>query len=168
MAKRRRYSPEEIERGLTALILAGSSIPASEVCGIPAPTLRAWKRDNEDQYARLQDDLEPRIVKKIAGESESLVVRIFDLQRATLDQYEQTMHELKPAEAAAASRNLATTSALYVDKHSSPLRERPGYGNNQGADIEALMMRMARLLGHEAPKHVENQAITSTAQALPE
>jgi transposase-like protein len=175
MARRRRYSPEEIERGLTALILAGSSREASEVTGIQADTLRDWKRKHPEQYQRLMRDLEPTVVQKIAGESEQLVNRIFGLQRATLNQYEATMHELKPAEAAAASRNLATTSALYVDKHSSPLRERPSHVQ-QGSDVEALMMRMARLLGHEppqAPQRVINHAnpkapTDSTAIALPE
>jgi transposase-like protein len=167
MARRRRYSPEEIERGLTALILAGSSREAAEATGINASTLREWKADHPDQYARLQQDLEPRIVQKIAAEAEGIVVRLANIQHTVLDQFEQSAHELKPAELAAASRNLATTSALYVDKHSSPLRERPSHVQ-QGSDVEGLMMRMARLLGHEAPKHVENQAITSTAQALPE
>jgi transposase-like protein len=163
MARRRRYSPEEIERGLTALILAGSSTAASEATGINASTLREWKQDHAEQYERIQSNIEPRIVQKIAGESEGIVVRLAGLQHRTLDQYEQTMHELKPAEAAAASRNLATTSALYIDKHSSPLRERPSHVQ-QGSDVEGLMMRMARLLGHEAPKQLPNQAIDSTAQ----
>jgi hypothetical protein len=162
-APRRRYSPEEIERGLTALILAGSSHAAEAECGIPAPTLRDWKLKHPEQYERIQTNVEPRIVQKIAGMAEGMVIRLGDLQHRTLDQYEQTMHELKPAEAAAASRNLATTSALYIDKHSSPLRERPSHVQ-QGSDVEALMMRMARLLGHEAPKHVLNQATDSTAE----
>lgn len=156
-----RRSPEEVERGLTALILAGSSEKASEACGIPAGTLRAWKCEKPEQYERLQNELEPRIVKKIAGEAEGIVLRLADLQHQALDQFEATMHELKPSEAAAASRNLATTSALYVDKHSSPLRERPGYGGNTGLDVEGLMIRMARAMGIQ---HVPNQAeIESTA-----
>jgi hypothetical protein len=82
----RQSSPEDIERGLTALILAGSSTVAEEVCGIKATTLRTWKVKHADQYERLQRDLEPRIVQKIAGESEGVVSRIFGLQHATLDQ----------------------------------------------------------------------------------
>jgi hypothetical protein len=162
--KRRRYSPEEIERGLTALILAGSSREAEEVTGINARTLRDWKQDHSATYHRLMDSLEPTVVKKIAGESEQIVNRIFGLTHATLDQYENTVHELKPSEAAAAARNLATTSALYVDKHSSPLRERPTHVH-QGQDMESLLRGMARALGVQ---HVPNQAdVQGTAVELP-
>jgi hypothetical protein len=149
-----RRSPEEIERGLTALILAGSSVKAEEVCGIPQGTLRAWKSQHPEQYERLQNDLEPRIVKKIAGEAEGIVLRLADLQHQVLSEFEETMGDLKPAELAAASRNLATTSALYVDKHSSPLRERPSHVQQDG-DMQGLLMRMARAMG---TTYVPNEA----------
>jgi hypothetical protein len=149
-----RRSPEEIERGLTALILAGSSVKAEEATGIPQGTLRAWKCQHPEQYERLQNDLEPRIVKKIASEAEGIVLRLAEIQHDVLDQFETTKHDLKPAELAAASRNLATTSALYVDKHSSPLRERPSHVH-QGMDMEGLLQRMARAMGIQ---HVVNEA----------
>jgi hypothetical protein len=119
--------------------------------------LRDWKKEHADVYERLQNDLEPRIVRKIAAEAEGIVVRLASIQHDVLDQFEATKDELKPGELAAASRNLATTSALYVDKHSSPLRERPSHVQ-QGADVEGLLMRMARALGEQSPVRVENQA----------
>lgn len=155
-----RRSPEEIERGLTALILAGSSTKAAEACGIPDATLRAWKRQHPDIYERLQNDLEPRIVKKIASEAEGIVLRLAEIQHDVLDQFDKTKHELKPSELAAASRNLATTSALYVDKHSSPLRERPSHVQ-QGTDLEGALAIMARAMGAQ---HVTNLAESQTTE----
>jgi hypothetical protein len=143
------YGPEERERGLTALILAGSSPKASEVTGIPEATLRAWKRDHSARYEQLQDELEPRIVKKIAAEAENIVLRLAHIQHKAIDQLEGSIDELKPAELAAASRNLATTSALYIDKHSSPLRERPSHVQ-QGRDLDQVVSAMARLVGFDA------------------
>jgi transposase-like protein len=143
------YSPEDRERGLTALILAGSSIKASEVTGIPAPTLRDWKRDHHERYEQLQDELEPRIVKKIAAEAENIVLRLAHLQHRAIDKLEDNIDELKPAELAAASRNLATTSALMIDKHSSPLRERPSHVQ-QGRDLDQIVSAMGRLLNFDA------------------
>jgi transposase-like protein len=144
------YSPEDRERGLTALILAGSSPKASEVTGIPEATLRAWKRDHSERYEQLQDELEPRIVKKIAAEAENIVLRLAHIQHKAIDQLEGNIDELKPAELAAASRNLATTSALYIDKHSSPLRERPSHVQ-QGRDLDQVVVSaMARLVGFDA------------------
>jgi transposase-like protein len=165
VAKRRRYSPEEIERGLTALILAGSSTRASQETGISEDTLRSWKRIHADQYDRLTRDLEPRVVQKIAAEAESLVLSIADRERAILASFsDEEIQGLDAKDKAATLRNLTTSKALQIDKLSSPLRERPSHVQ-QGSDVEGLMMRMARLLGHEAPKHVENQAITSTAES---
>jgi transposase-like protein len=147
--KRSRYSPEERERGLTTLILAGSSVKASELTGIPEGTLRDWKREHRQRYEQLQEELEPRVVKKIAAEAENIVLRLAHLQHKAIDQLEESMGELKPAELAAASRNLATTSALMIDKHSSPLRERPSHVQ-QGRDLDQVVSAMARLLNFDA------------------
>jgi hypothetical protein len=146
---RRQYRPEEIERGLSALVIAGSSLEASQVTGIPSSTLRAWKLEHADQYTRLQEDLEPKVVKKIAAEAEGIVLRIAGIQHGLLDKFEETMHELKPAEIAGASRNLTTSSALYVDKHSSPLRERPSHVQ-QLQGLDTLIKRMEREMGFDA------------------
>jgi transposase-like protein len=122
---RSRYSPEERERGLTTLILAGSSPKASKLTGIPEATLKAWRRDHHERYEQLQDELEPRIVKKIAAEAESLVLRIADREAKILESFtDDEIMSLDPKDKAATLRNLSTSKALQVDKVSSPLRER--------------------------------------------
>ncbi len=146
---RRQYSPEEIERALSTLVMSGSSREAAKATGVPSGTLRDWKHKHADQYARLQEDLEPTVVKKIAAEAEGIVLRLAGIQHDVLDQFEKTKGELKPGELAAASRNLATTSALYVDKHSSPLRERPSHVQ-QLQGLDTLIKRMEREMGFDA------------------
>jgi len=143
---RRRYSPEEIERGLAALVIAGSSIEASKAVGISDSTLREWKMLYPDQYTRLQKDLEPKIVDKIAGEAESIVLRLAALQHAYIDEMITTLPQLKPGELPGAARNIATVSALYVDKHSSPLRERPSHVQPT-TDHDGNVRKLARILG---------------------
>jgi hypothetical protein len=153
-----RRSPEEIERGLTALILAGSSTRASEETGIPDGTLRSWKRDYADQYDRLCNDLEPRVVQKIAAEAESIVLSIADRERQIIESLtDDQIHRLEPKDKAATLRNLSTSKALQIDKLSSPLRERPSHVN-PSTDIEGLMMRMTRALGQQKPISVLNEA----------
>lgn len=154
-----RRSPEEIERGLTALILAGSSTKASEACGISADTLRTWKRDHREQYDRLCESIEPQVVKKIAAEAENLAIRIADREAKIIASLDDTkIAELEAKDLAATLRNLSTAKALQIDKLSSPLRERPGYGGNAGLDVEGLMMRMLRAMGQQAPIPVLNEA----------
>lgn len=144
--KRSRYSPEDIERGLAALVIAGSSVRASEVTGVKDVTLRAWKQEHAERYEQLRHELEPQIARTIAAEAETLAQRIAGLEHQTVDQIEATIAELKPAEAAAALRNLSTSKALQVDKISSPLRERPSHVQH-GTSPDELVSRMARALG---------------------
>jgi transposase-like protein len=146
---RTRYSLEDRERGLAALVIAGSSIRASEVTGIQASTLREWKMDHPERYEALRHDLEPQVARTIAAEAESLAQRIASLEHRTIDHIEATIDELKPSEAAGALRNLTTSKALNVDKVSSPLRERPSHvQHNTGVD--ELVSKLNRALGFDA------------------
>lgn len=140
------HAPEDIERGLAALVIAGSSTRASEVTGINDATLRAWKSKHADRYEQLRHELEPQIARTIAAEAETLAQRIALLEHATVDRIEATIDELKPGEAAGALRNLSTSKALQVDKISSPLRERPSHVQHSTTPDE-LVSRMARALG---------------------
>lgn len=74
------------------------------------------------------------------------MLRLADVQHAYIDRMIETLPDLKPGEIAGAARNAATVSALYVDKHSSPLRERPSHVQPH-TDVDHLLSRMQRLLG---------------------
>jgi transposase-like protein len=165
MSKRSVYSPEERERGLTTLILAGSSLKASAITGIPHTTLRDWKHEHSDQYERLQTELEPRIVKKIAAEAESLVLKIADREAKILESFtDAQIQSLDPKDKAATLRNLSTSKALQIDKLSSPLRERPSHVQ-QARDLDQVVHAMARLVGFDATSTATE--ITEPPSALP-
>lgn len=165
MGTRTRYSPEEIERGLTALVLAGSSSQASEITGIDDATLRTWKSKHRDNYDRLAKDLESQVVDKIAAEAENLAIRIAEVEAkiiAGLD--DAAIKTLDAKDMASTLRNLSTSKALQIDKLSSPLRERPSHVQQDSG--EHLLTSIARLLGkpipvtNEAePQHIETSAV---------
>jgi transposase-like protein len=155
---RTRYSLEDRERGLAALVIAGSSFRASEVTGIPAPTLRDWKTEHAERYEALRHELEPQVARTIAAEAESIALKLSQVEHDLADALTPDVIEaLKPAEIAATMRNVSTSKALQVDKISSPLRERPSHvQHNTGVD--ELVSKLNRALGFD---------VTSTATELP-
>jgi hypothetical protein len=152
------HSPEDVERGLAALVIAGSSIRASEVTGINDSTLREWKLKHAERYEQLRHELEPQVARTIAAEAEHLTQRVFAIEHKILDTFtDEEIDQLKPADKASALRNLQTVAALGIDKLSSPLRERPSHVQH-GTSPDELVARMARALGFDA---------TSTAIEVP-
>lgn len=143
----KRYKPEDIERGLTAIIALGSDLRASETLNIPRETLRDWRDKHADRYYELRTQHEAKIAKIIAGDAEELAQLAGHKERALLEALDDTaIQALKPAEIAATLRNVTTSKALQVDKISSPLRERPSHVQH-GTTPDELVARMARALG---------------------
>lgn len=141
------HSLEDKERGLAALVIAGSSFKASEITGIPPSTLRDWKSENRERYEQLRHELEPQVARTIAAEAETIALRLTDREHALIDALDDNaIGTLKPADVAAALRNIGTAKALQIDKLSSPLRERPSHVQ-QGHSPDELVNRMARALG---------------------
>lgn len=152
------WSLEDRERGLTAWVLAGSSIKASELTGISDSTLRDWKQEDPDRFDKLREDLEPRVVKKIAAEAESLAIQIAEREAKLLDSLDDAaIAKLEAKDIAGTLRNLSTSKALQLDKVSSPLRERPSHVQPT-MDLEGLKRQLARSLGFD---------IDSTAEEMP-
>jgi transposase-like protein len=163
--KRRRYSPEEVERGLATLVIAGSSLKASEITQIPDDTLRSWKREHLDRYEELRHELEPKIARTIAAEAEQLAIRTAQLEHKILDDFtDDDIGKLKPADKASTLRNLATARAISIDKVSSPLRERPSHVQPSHG-LHDLLGQVAKVLG--LPQPVKNEAVDSTAHLTP-
>jgi hypothetical protein len=158
---RRRYSPEEIERGLATLAIAGNSIKAAELTGFPDKTIREWKRTHPERYETLRTELHAKVAEQIASEAEHVAQRLGDLEHLMVDRLEKNIDQLEPRDLPGALRNVTTSKALQMDKIHGPVRERPAYVN-KGTDILDLMGRMARLLGHETPKQLPS--IDGTAE----
>lgn len=165
------YSPEEVERGLAALVIAGSSPRASEVTGIPASTLKTWRHAHAERYEQLRHELEPQIARTIAAEAEAIAQKLSEREHQLADALTpEAISQLKPAEVAATLRNVTTSKALQVDKISSPLRERPSHVQ-QNTSIDELTRRMAKALGFDAtstaePIHNETPSLPLSSEAV--
>lgn len=152
------WSIEDRERGLTAWVLAGSSYKASDLTGIPDATLRDWKSQDPERFDKLREDLEPRIVKMIAAEAESLVLRIADKEGAVVDLLTpDVLAALAPKDIASTLKNLSTSKALQVDKISSPLRERPSHMQH-AIGVEQIANSLARKMGFD----IDSTAVDET------
>jgi transposase-like protein len=154
---RTRYSLEDRERGLAALVIAGSSIRASEVTGISDATLRTWKQENPDRYEALRHELEPQVARTIAAEAETIALKLSQVEHDLADALTpDVIGALKPSDVASTLRNVSTSKALQVDKISSPLRERPSHVQHS-TGVDELVSKLNRALGFD---------VTSTAVEL--
>ena len=84
---------------------------------IPRTTLQKWSQSQHvERYAELRREVMPRIHDRMARESEDLAIEYGEAERKTLERYLQVVPELKPAEAAGAARNMATSRGIATDK----------------------------------------------------
>jgi transposase-like protein len=147
---RTRYSLEDRERGLAALVIAGSSEEASEVVGIPAPTLRDWKTKDRERYEALRHTLEREVGQKIAADAEHIAQLLTDREIAVIQSLtDEEIAQLKPADKASTIRNLSTSKALQMDKIAGPMRERPAYMPHTNG-VDDLVTKLSRALGFDA------------------
>ena len=125
------YTEEEIYRGLAEVALcAGNTHRAArqlsaQGMAIPRGTLEKWaNRQHVDRYARVREELLPKIHAQIAADCEELAALGAQLERETLEKYREELPNLRASEAASAVRNIATSKAINVDK-ATLLRNRP-------------------------------------------
>jgi hypothetical protein len=116
----KRYSDEEIDRGLVALALhAGNRRAASEALAregveIPQDTLRHWLERKRDRYDELRTELLPRIRERIAQQSEDLAQAYAEKELELLAGLKD--EPMKPSDRASVIRNLSTSRGISVDK----------------------------------------------------
>ena len=128
---RRRYSLEDKERGLAAIVLAaGSATNASQALhlqglDVPENTLRDWRNEMAERYEQIQADLATRIAERVAAGSEELALLSIDIERALAGRLLDTYESLKPAEAAVALRNVTASKVQQFQGISNPIRGRP-------------------------------------------
>lgn len=130
-ARSPRYTPEEIERGLHAVALAGGNASRAhdelkaQGLAVSRQTLHKWATElHADRYEHVRLEVLPRIYGKIAQETEDLTRRYAKAEHKTLDRYEEELPNLKAGEVASALRNLATSRGISTDK-ANVLRDRP-------------------------------------------
>lgn len=148
----KRYTPAQIDQGLTALILTGGNADqALELLDDwprrPSPTsLRNWQRDHKKRHAELEQELAPKLAEIAAADAERLALKMAQVEDQLVDHIAGRLHELDPDKASAALRNISTSKALQYDKISSPLRGRPTV-NVMHHDSNDLLRQLARGAG---------------------
>ena len=123
--ERRSYNEDEIERGLTALALAGNnSTQAGEQCGIPDRTLRDWRQQYPERYSEIRAGRVADIDRELMHEYKALArdAQIAAAKAVALEQERLEAGEVR--DAASSARNLTITSATATDK-SLLLDDRP-------------------------------------------
>jgi transposase-like protein len=121
------WSHEDKERGLAALVIAGSSQKASELTGISDSTLRSWRTANPERYEKLRTELHGKVAEQIASDAEEMAQRLYRIEVKMADKLEAEIDTLNAKDLSGAFRNVSTSKALQIDKVSSPLRERPSH-----------------------------------------
>lgn len=130
---RRRYTEEEIERGLLVLALNGGRVhKASQELAhlghtIPHSTLTDWRDGiHADRYAQLAADAQAKVRERVAAAHERVVFAATDHQLAALDQFRTHLdHGNIPRDKLAGDiRNLATVAGINADK-ANIARDRP-------------------------------------------
>lgn len=164
------YAPEEIERGLMEVALCGGNARRAsrelEEKGlkIPRTTLQKWSQSQHvERYAELRREVMPRIHDRMARESEDLAIEYGEAERKTLERYLQVVPVLKPAEAAGAARNMATSRGIATDK-ALTLRGQPTQ-ITEHRSVDETLKALARLgakvtlpTGHEYGHALEGSA----------
>ena len=126
--KRRSYTIEEVERGLSAMALCDGNyrlaarLLENQGYEYPAETLRSWAfKIHTDRYEQAKAQTLPEIREKMAKDSEALALAYALGEREALGRLLDKLEDpnLKPAELAAIVRNLAVSRGVSVDKASA-------------------------------------------------
>lgn len=78
MTRGKKYSLEDMERGLAALAVNGSSEAASELTGIPASTLRTWKLQQPDEFDELRREKRIPLIDQVWEAAEKALKQTLD------------------------------------------------------------------------------------------
>src|SRR4051812_15550974 len=145
----RRYSQEDQDRGLTALVITGNSARAADVTGLPVKTIQKWKERNPARFEQLRTELNPRVAERIASDAEHIAQELADAERELIAHLREKIPHLEPRDIANALRSTSVSKALQIDKLSSPLRERPSHVATGPQTIEQVVEAMAKLMGFD-------------------
>lgn len=151
-----RWSHQDKERGLLALVLNGGS-PTHAMRDLAAggmkvsrKTIQRWRDTMPDRLEAIRRDVAPRVAEKIAAEAEALAIQLAEAEREALELLRGRLPDMKPSELAGTLRNLSVSKSLQLDKASSPLRGRPNVRVEHTGDandhLRALQQRFPWLV----------------------
>ena len=125
------YTEEEIERGLVATALASGNtrlaaqILAGEGLPIPRSTLQSWvNRIHPQRYEEVRARELPRLREFLAEKHTAAAERYLRLEQRVADRIEDSLEEIPARDLPGASRNLAVSGAVHLDK-AQLLRDQP-------------------------------------------
>lgn len=111
------YSPDDIERALTALATHGdNSLKASEACGVPSSTLRHWRTTYAERYREIRLERAPLIEQTIVQEARAFALNAGEVERQALQAVLTSIENGTCKDPASALRNVSTSKALQIDK----------------------------------------------------
>ena len=124
-AKQRSYEMEDVERGLQTLARVISANVASELTGIPAETLRYWRRNTHAaRFHEIESAIKTDVSERMASEAERAAVEQGEVAFQLLDHLRGRIGQMNGTEAAKTLRDLETAKAINIDK-ALLLRGRP-------------------------------------------
>jgi transposase-like protein len=110
-----RYTPEQVDKALLALIVTGSVKEASEQTGINTSTLSLWRRQQHaDRYAELAEEHAPAARRKIAAELDSLVQAKIEMSWRLIERFDPS--KIYERDIPKALAELSRSKATDIDK----------------------------------------------------
>lgn len=112
------YTQEQVRRGLLTLAAhGGNSHTASEACGIPDSTLQDWRnRRYPELYRELHDTHGREIEQALIPELRETAILAAQASQQAVKEAQRQLANGDVKDPAGAARNLATTSAVAMDK----------------------------------------------------
>jgi hypothetical protein len=102
---------------LQALVLCGDSTRrASELCGVPHPTLQAWKSEHRARIERIREERGPELEAMAINGLRAFALRAEEVKAAALEATMEQLREGKARDPAAVLRNVATAQGITVSK----------------------------------------------------
>jgi hypothetical protein len=116
-ARNASYSADDIERGLTALAVAGdNSLRAAELVPYSSSTLRNWRLKHADRYQEIRLERAPQIEQTIVQEARAFALSAGEVERQALQAVLKSIENGTCKDPASALRNVTTSKALQIDK----------------------------------------------------
>jgi hypothetical protein len=127
-------TPEQIDRGLQALVEAGgNSRKASEKSGIPDSTLRSWKHAQPEKYRRMELSYFDELEDATRSRAQEVAHTASDLEADLLQKVREQIPRMDGKDAATAARAVADVKAKAINTWTS-LSDRNPEGSREPDD----------------------------------
>ena len=112
----RRYTNEDRDKALMALVLLGSSQAAEDEVGVPRRTISDWRRRYAQRFYELSELHRASAEKAIIAKFREAGHKAADAIHEAIDLEHERIKTGEVKDAAASARNLATAAGISVDK----------------------------------------------------